>query len=521
MNMKSKISILLLSVSLLCMVSCDDWLNVSSNSEVNTSEQFSNAAGYKDALTGVYILLARPALYGKNMTWGCMDFLAQQYMAVSGANNGPVAKFQWESTVMKGYVNTLWSSEYNAIANINNILRWIDRTGKDVLHPVQDSVIRGECLALRAYLHLDLMRVYGKGNLGNRPHLNSELTVPYVTEFTKETTFQRNYTETFKLLFADIEEALKYLEADPLKSVNDRPDGYYDAVASDNFISTNTTRRRKRMNYYSCLALYARALMWEGSEESRTKALEVANMVINQEDITASTRWYSWITSSGLASDDYLQRDNAFMYEHLWSLNVDNFLEVQKTTYDYSWFDAHSPNNTYEVAFLTERRAKGVYEVENGIVSDWRYTKGLIPEGPSLNNYAITKYRDQIGQRKSETYRNRIPMLRITEMFYIAAECLADSDPARAMLYLNTVRHKRNIPENLDLKDLSPDQIRDEIKKEYMKEFVAEGQLFFYYKRLGAESILDYPDPMTDLQYVFPLPDNEIINGGREQTKVE
>ena len=54
-----------------------------------------------------------------------------------------------------------------------------------------------------------------------------------------------------------------------------------------------------------------------------------------------------------------------------------------------------------------------------------------------------------------------------------------------------------------------------EIYKEYRKEFVGEGQIFFYYKRKGMETIPGYNGEMTDLQYQYPMPDDEIALGGR------
>jgi len=43
-----------------------------------------------------------------------------------------------------------------------------------------------------------------------------------------------------------------------------------------------------------------------------------------------------------------------------------------------------------------------------------------------------------------------------------------------------------------------------EIVKEANREFVGEGQLFYYYKRLGID-----PDYVYDANFVFPLPDSE------------
>ena len=53
----------------------------------------------------------------------------------------------------------------------------------------------------------------------------------------------------------------------------------------------------------------------------------------------------------------------------------------------------------------------------------------------------------------------------------------------------------------------------EEIRKEYRKEFIAEGVMFHYYKRLGIVDIPDYDEAMGDRQYLLPYPDFETENG--------
>ena len=538
-TMVTAVVVAVVGVALMCSA-CNEWLNVTPDAEALADEQFSQESGFRDALMGIYIKLATQNLYGENLTWRAIDILAQQYM-LSSASMIDVALFtyDYEASVPINYINNIWNAQYNVIANINNILRYADRN-KGVMHPIMDSVVRGECLAIRAYCHLDLMRLYGKGNYANRPELANQLTIPYAQDFSYLPPEQHTYKETFELLFNDLEQALKYLEADPIKSINNRPERYYDIVSNaDNnyFINAYHTSfayaaRRVRMNYYACLGLYARALMWEGSPQSRAKALEIAKTVTNNGS-AGNSGWYQWVTLGQLSDADYLLNNGSFIYEHLWSLYINNLWEYQKAntsgSYAYkNWFCALDPGGFRNVVCLQNTRALSLFESDAGLAAlDWRYTAGLKQE--SANAFAIIKYREEdpgngspesYHGQKSEIYRKRMPLMRITELFYIAAECLADSDPAEATRYLNVVRNRRNIPSSLDLQGLTPAQVREEIAKEYMKEFIAEGQLFYYYKRLGVPYIEGYGYEMTDAQYVFPLPDNEVINGGRVPTDI-
>lgn len=103
-------------------------------------------------------------------------------------------------------------------------------------------------------------------------------------------------------------------------------------------------------------------------------------------------------------------------------------------------------------------------------------------------------------------YSNLIPMIRVTEMYYIIAE--TTTDDIEALNSINLVLENRGLD-----KLTSKDEVPATILSEYQKEFWGEGQLFFYYKRINASSI---PSAMTggdvemnDVKYSMPLPESE------------
>jgi hypothetical protein len=78
---------------------------------------------------------------------------------------------------------------------------------------------------------------------------------------------------------------------------------------------------------------------------------------------------------------------------------------------------------------------------------------------------------------------NILPMIRMTEMYYIAAECAnSNKDSLAATTLLDTVRVHRNLPVYTTAA-LKTDSINVEIRKEYQKEFLGEGQVYYYFKR--------------------------------------
>lgn len=123
-------------------------------------------------------------------------------------------------------------------------------------------------------------------------------------------------------------------------------------------------------------------------------------------------------------------------------------------------------------------------------------------------------------------YMHRIPLMRLSEAYYIAAESelVANQNVEACIGYLNTVRSHRNLIDGLS--GLTKEEAYEELRKEYLKEFICEGQMYYYYKRLNYERIpietavgnsvsTTYVIP----NYIFPLPDDEVEFGGREKEK--
>ena len=122
-------------------------------------------------------------------------------------------------------------------------------------------------------------------------------------------------------------------------------------------------------------------------------------------------------------------------------------------------------------------------------------------------------------------YMFRIPVRRVSEAYYIAdeSELRGNNNIAACASYLNQVRRTRNLTDDLDAEVLTLDAAGEEIYKEYVKEYMCEGQLYYYFKRrnyglipvytaVGNAVSVSYVTP----NYTFPLPDDEIEYGGRD-----
>ena len=125
------------------------------------------------------------------------------------------------------------------------------------------------------------------------------------------------------------------------------------------------------------------------------------------------------------------------------------------------------------------------------------------------------RYMAKFWYMEGSSYNNLYPVIRMTDAYYIAAECQKNTNPANAIALLNTVRENRNLSLFPLSDNLTPDQIQEEIFKEYRKEFVGEsGQLFYYYKRLNATEIKGASTRPNKGIYVLPIPNNDKEFGG-------
>jgi len=474
---------------LVTTTSCEkDWLEVTSNNQIRAQEQFESVDGFRDALMGVYIGMTAPELYSRDMTWNTVDLLSQQYSTLpSLAVYDEVQRFEYESVKATEQIDKLWSNSYKVIANINIALEFLEKT--QIMNPIDHSIIKGELLALRVYLHFDLLRLYGYGNIENR-NLGGEYAIPYVTEYGKEITPQLTYDETFKLMEADLVEALTLLEEDPIYPATNRSENYYLEVNRDGYYNN----RGQRMNYFAAKALQARLYLWQGGE-NLDRARIAAEEVIQNGPFNL------------INSENYNVSSDPLLYpEAIFSLDITAFGDIVNR-----FVDASSGTN-YDALYFSPSAAGQLFETDSvniGLV-DIRYNTMLTSQSRGMVSTKLI-------QTNGRSNVNKMPLIKLPEMYYIAAEAyLKNGQKELAIKLLNDVRESRGILQEIS-SDIEAEELAEELTKEYRKEFIMEGQLFFYYKRNGFTSIpgLSETTLVDDEIYILPYPDNEVEFGNR------
>ena len=186
--MKYKIrTILVASCLLLGMSSCNDWLDVEPSTEVDKGALFENEDGFADAMAGVYSNMTSDNLYGKNLTWYAVELMGGGATCMFGNNANYMAfSFQpnaddYMDNLRNSFVDKVWNEQYNTIANVNSILSDIDEK-QGVFVGDDYKVFKGEALGLRAFLHFDLLRLFGKAGQEN---LDTK-AIPYETALSSQ-----------------------------------------------------------------------------------------------------------------------------------------------------------------------------------------------------------------------------------------------------------------------------------------------------------------------------------------------
>lgn len=127
--MKANRIIIALVMLMAGMSSCQDWFDVSPKADVKAEDMFEAESGFRDILTGVYGLMIHENLYGRQLTFGYTDVLAQYYNQITTQEHEYIktVDFKYNEPVDKAVIEKIWSTQYKAIANLNTLLAYIDK----------------------------------------------------------------------------------------------------------------------------------------------------------------------------------------------------------------------------------------------------------------------------------------------------------------------------------------------------------------------------------------------------------
>lgn len=476
--MKNRLYIIMIAVLVLAtsLVSCSDWFDISPKTDVKAEELFETENGFMSSLAGIYISMTKSELYGKDLTFGLIDQLVQYYDYIPDGANESSAIYSYEQTTSYGYntkgrMETTWENAYNIIANANNLLKWLDDKGDEVIaDPDTRNMIRGEALAIRAYLHFDLLRCWGPVNYAGNVENQSVKSIPYRKAADKSKQPLLAASKIVELVESDLlaaKDLLSYEKDIELISPNDS--------------------RRFRFNYHAINATLARVYNYAGNYEMAAQcAMEV-------------------IDGCGLELQSS-SSDPILFNEVLMGINLYQMADNLSGYFD----DGDKIESKHYISFATLNR---LFEIVGAESADMRTKSTAFTRNGDMQ-MAITK-------KYIKNDHEVIPLIRLPEMYYIL--CEAADDASESAYNVNYVRNKRGISSSENVSCETVEQRLEALDNEYRKEFYAEGQYFYFLKSHGLTGALKHRPEISlgEEEFVFPLPDREKEYGWSESVENE
>jgi hypothetical protein len=450
---------------------CKDFLDVEPKTNLSEGQLFTSEVGFQQALSGVYGQLASKSLYGDNLTMGFVSALAQNYATLN--SNADVALQQTQalnfaSAEVAGYTNAIWSASYSAIAAANKIIANTE-SNRSVLSDHSYALLRGEALALRAFLHFDLLRMFGPEYTAGA----NLKAIPYKKDVNENAVMPSTTAEVVQFALADLKQAEELL------------------LTADPIVTSDLRSRRNKLNYYGVKAMEARIKLYSGDKAGAAAA---ASVVVNSAKYTFVTQAEAGAVSSGL-----LVRDRLYFNEQVFMIRVRDILPTAQRYFRFRGAVGQTLTRT-SANFAT------LYETSSGGGTDFRYLYRLEQDGGSLFPSKFWQTSTATTTITDNVLDQYVPGIRLAEMYYILAETA--ETPAIGVGYLNAVRQNRGLSSLAA--NITASNLTAAIAKEYQKEFYAEGQLFFYYKRTKTLRMQFRNINMAPEQYVLPIPVAEL-----------
>lgn len=475
---KKAIYIASLALALLS-VSCNDFLDVRPKGDKVENDLFSTAQGFEDAIYGVYGSMTSPSLYGRDFTWGLTDVLAQDLYCADGNYGADLSRYKYEENeyVRKRFVS-LWTEAYKTIGYANNVLQNLE-TKPEGSFPRQ-AYYKGEMLAVRAMIHFDLLRLFASRD-------ESKTAIPYVTSYSFSVKPFSTVAQCYDAIIRDLKDAEALLKDDETDITWPRNNGHY-----EKFLNW----RHTHLNVHAVRALLARVYWTRGNlAEAAANAVKVidsnafplcdpAEIQDNQAGVVSPNE-----AIFGLYSTSHIETCESQLYNFISPGNCwAPYDDVSGSAHLLPW------NKLYNLDIESTQQ-------------DFR--KSCFREKGSHTYWLkVTDYRKLENLQKPADAMSGINLIRIPEMYLIAADALLSTNPAKAKELFNLEVTSRGLNALRADEDLTADRIFNE----FHKELFGEGQQWFNMKRLNKDiqSNMDTKViPASEDVYVVPVPKEE------------
>ena len=384
----------------------------------------------------------------RNMT--SSDYYGRNFMMYADAKGGDLTIFSqgrgldglytFNHSATTGSNSTYWSQIYNCILQTNNLLESIDK--QEAAGVTGFNSHKGQALTSRAIMYFDLVRLYGKSYTDDKTSFGvpNVITTLNASAQPLRATVEQNYTQ----ILDDLKKAAPLL-------AKTKSNGY--------------------LNYYGNLAMQARVYLYMNDNAN---ALKAAEEIINSNVYSLYTN-ANWVDSW----------KGQFGTESIFELGI---------------FPSENDLTTGSLGFYLRRRAHGAStvlgwfmasdyflsrlnqdptDVRWGVMDADEASTTLVPRKGSLYKYSGSIA--LAGDGKATPTAVNIKVIRLSEIYLIAAEAAFPTDKLKAANYLNMIRRRSPVLPPATDATITLDMILDERSKE----LIGEGQRFFDMIRLN------------------------------------
>ena len=474
--------------------SCSDWLDLQPSDTVSSDNMFEEGNGYRIVLNGIYKQASSAQLYGRELTWGMLSACGEDY---AYGSNG-LSYYHAYYTIAKSHnythkealdiLDPIWKTAYKCIANCNYLLGEIrnEEPALFAFGSVEKDLIMGEAQALRAMLHFDILRLYAPAKD------DGEVYVPYYEQdgLSKgEPAIKVN--EVLEKVIKDL------TEAQALVVAYDTLDQDRQIMLSDSYRFKTTfysnisaaeresffSARAYRLNYLAVTALLARVYNYMGEHK---KANEKVQEILDYKISDSYGNPFAFSTNVEVAADLKTTKDIIFCLS------------------DPQLYTNYEPYTKYGNSTFMVISSAAINNFDD--ISDYR-SKVQIGVGDNTQKISLKYVKPLTETSETRVNADILPIIRLSELYYIKAEYEASegrySDAAATM---DIVRMGRNCTAGrLSIADQA--SFEKELLKEARREFISEGQTYFFYKKLGV--VLN--SSMKPEHFVFPKPIDEDV----------
>lgn len=430
----NKIKSLIAIVLLLGFISCDkDFLDVTPSNSGDASTSIETLADAEVMMTGIMEGMTSISYYGRNFIIYAEAKGGE--LTTYSMGRGLDGLYSFNHSPTTGSNSGFWNSIYNSILQTNNLLVNIEELESEGSEEDFDN-LKGQALTARALMYFDLVRIYGKAYTYDKDSYG----VPNVLEPLDASAMPTRATvaENYNQILQDLEDAEPLITKDKVK-------GY--------------------LNYYANKAIQARVHLTMGNYP---EALAAAEEVIDSGvySLYSNSDWVaSWTEQFG--SESIFELAVLPNEADLGNSSLSIYLRRQghQSSSAIGQFVASD--------YYLDRLGQDPDDVRWGVMDE--------DEGGRLG--ASYKYSGDIdinGDGKSTGTAVNIKVIRLSEMYLIAAEAALHSDKDLAASYLNKIRSRSPNLAPATQSNIDIDMVLDEKSKELF----TEGQRYFDMLRL-------------------------------------